>query len=112
MASICPRTVRGRYGDRDWPCIRGAGHQGDCEPQIDARHYAVPLEDMPARALASELRAALARLEASERRMQAYAASVGARLARLITQLQTLTSDQRKTVPAAAVREALEQARG
>lgn len=110
MAERCPRTVQGSYGTYPWPCTLAAGHQGGCEPQIDARYYTAPLEQMPAPVLASELRSALHRAETTRIGWERDTVSVRRRLSNVISRLEALTAGNRKTIPAADVRRVLEEA--
>lgn len=108
--AACDRTVRGRYGDHQWPCMRALGHDGDCLPPIEARHYTGPLSQQTPEWLAAEVRMLLGQVERMQRdHRQDRTPAVHHRLvARLIGIAPA--NGSRKTVPAEAVRRAWQEA--
>lgn len=80
-----------------WPCIRTAGHDGDCKPDIDAAYYAQPIDTLDRDRLVVELHSWI---------------SHSKRFGRLIHELIRLApaNGKRKTVPADEVRRAWQEA--
>ena len=110
MIPVCPKIAhRTSYGE--WPCIRAAGHDGDCKPDIDARYYDVPVTDRDQEWLVTEVRILLEYLDAADRRF-AEQRQTTARLEQLIRAIARLApaNGTRKTVPAAAVRQVWQDA--
>lgn len=95
-----------------WPCIRAAGHDGDCKPDIDAAYYAQPIDTLDRDRLVVELHSWISQYESlrgqfveSRRRHADRADALIRRLIRIAP-----ANGKRKTVPADEVRRAWQEA--
>lgn len=95
-----------------WPCIRAAGHDGDCQPNVDARYYSAPVDTLDRDFLAAELRTWIERYQLVARDCDEARRQHANRADALIRELIRLApaNGKRKTVPADEVRRAWQEA--
>jgi hypothetical protein len=73
LPDICPKTLKGKVGSFDWPCVRAVGHDGDCWPQVEAGYVGQPLENYDRDWLLGSLRLAWSQISSHDAdRTEAY----------------------------------------
>lgn len=103
----CSQRLRGRWGDYDqWPCVRAAGHDGDCYSHPDSLEYNAPLDTWGHAALVSEFRMRLAQHAAEAADLRACALRDQRALHHAVNRLIALApaNGGRKNIPAADIR--------